>query len=328
MHYLGIDVSSEKLDAQLIDQDAKPLFDHWLGKNSPRAILRLLEKLPEPDQTIVVFETTGVYGKNLEYTLVGRVNMVCAVNPKIIKNATVTMTTTKTDKCDAMAIALAARAIHLTQPQILNNYEVTETAGNKLALWLTEYDRLRKAIAKLKLQTDALDHHPDPAAREIRKSHQKELEQLEHRKDHAHAKIESLAQSEQVRNVKSIKGIGLLTAAAVCRKIRNVERFESADQLKAYLGIYPSKKKSGKSAGTSRLAKHGDGLIRHLLFNCAKCAARWNPACKELFDRLVENGKTATYAWIAVMRKLVQVIYGVLKNKTTWNPEFHLTRNG
>lgn len=328
MQYLGIDVSSEHLDAQLIDEQAQPIQPAWRGDNTPRAILQLFEQLSQAEETIVVFETTGVYGKKLEYTLANRVHMVCAVNPKIIKNATVTMTATKTDKCDAMAIAQAARALQLTQPQVLKSYALTDVPDDRLALWLAEYDRLRKAIARLKQQTDTLGHHPDGAARDIRRSHQTELRQLQRRQDRVRDKIEALAQSEPVQQVQSIKGIGLITAAAVCRKVRTIDRFASADQLKAYLGIYPAKRKSGKSAGKARLAKHGDALIRHLLFNCAKSAARWNPACKALYDRLIEKGKTATYAWVAVMRKLVQIIYGVLKNKTTWNPEIALTGNG
>lgn len=322
MHYLGIDVSSDHLDAELIDQQGQTLQPSWHGANTVGDILKLFEELSSPEETIVVFETTGVYGKTVEYTLVGRVHMVCPVNPKVIKNAAVTMTATKTDRCDALAIARTARTLHMAQPQVLHSYALSEPADDKLALWLGEYDRLRRAIARLKQQTDALAHHPDEAARDIRRSHQRELRQLQRRQDQVRCTVESLAQSESVQQVQSIKGVGLLTAAAVCRKIRTIDRFKSADQLKSYLGIYPAKRQSGKNAGRARLARHGDGLIRHLLFNCAKSAARWNPACKVLYDRLIEKGKSAAYAWVAVMRKLVQIIYGVLKNKTIWKPNY------
>jgi hypothetical protein len=70
------------------------------------------------------------------------------------------------------------------------------------------------------------------------------------------------------------------------------------------------------------MAKHGNKLIRHLLWNCAKSAAKWNPQCHALYPRLLAKGQNEPQAWGAVMRKLVQIIYGVLKNRTAWNLEY------
>jgi len=328
MHYLGVDVAKNHLDVALVSEAGEPLCPGKRYANSVPAILRLLGDLAEPDNTLLVFESTGVYGKRLAHALRGRVGMLCCVNPQVIRNAKTTMTATKTDQVDALAIAQAARALHLTQPQILQRYALTEEPNEDLAVWLTEYDRLRKVIARLKQQTDNLAQHPTSAARKIRVRQRRELRRLEADQKHAAEEIARLSDQDDVRLVASIKGVGRLTAAAVCRKIGTIARFASADQLKAYLGIYPAKRQSGRSAGRARLARHGDGLIRHLLFNCAKSASMWNPACKTLFDRLVAAGHTAMYAWVAVMRKLVQIIFGVLNNKTPWNPTFPLTRNG
>jgi len=80
--------------------------------------------------------------------------------------------------------------------------------------------------------------------------------------------------------------------------------------------MYPRRRQSGKREARSHMATHGNKLMRHMLWNAAKSAARHNPVCKELFDRLVAKGKTEPAAYGAVARKLVQSIYGVLKNKT------------
>jgi len=48
-------------------------------------------------------------------------------------------------------------------------------------------------------------------------------------------------------------------------------------------------------------------------------AARHNPVCCELFERLIAKGKTTPAAYGAVARKLVPIINGVMKSLTTFN---------
>ena len=328
MHYLGIDVAKDHLDTMLLDDDAKPISPARQYPNNATGILKLLRQLPDPQQTVVVLETTGVYGKRLVHLLAGRVGLLCSMNPKILRNAVTSMTDTKTDQADALAIAQAANALHRIRPHILTRYAVTEPPSEDLAVWLTEYDRLRKAIARLRQQKNALGAHPAKAARQVINAQQQELNRLLKTQQKAKAHIEQLSDNPDVKRVESIKGVGRLSAAAICRRIGNIDRFENADQLKAYLGIYPARRQSGRHEGKARMARHGDGLVRHLLFNCAKSASKWNPACKALFDRLFKVGQNYAYAWGAVMRKLVQIIFGVLKHKTTWKPDYGLTTIG
>ena len=67
------------------------------------------------------------------------------------------------------------------------------------------------------------------------------------------------------------------------------------------------------------MANHGPALIRDALWNCAKVAARFNPPCKALYERLRAKGKHAAACFGAVARKLVQIIYGVLKSKRSFS---------
>lgn len=328
MHYLGIDVGKDHLDIVLLDEDAQSTGPARQYPNTVAGIRAILRHLPDPAQTVVVLETTGVYSKRLVHRMAGRVGLLCPMNPKILRNAATSMTDTKTDPADALGIAQAAHMLHRVRPQILTRYAVTEPPSEDLAVWLTEYDRLRKAAARLRQQQDALRAHPAAAARQVLRAQQKELDRLRKAQQEAKRHIENLSENPDVRRVESIKGIGRLSAAAICRRIGNIDRFESADQLKAYLGIYPARRQSGRREGKAHMARHGDGLVRHLLFNCAKSASKWNPACKALFDRLFEIGQNRAHAWGAVMRKLVQVIFGVLKSKTTWKPDYGLTAIG
>jgi len=329
VHFFGIDVSSAHLDTVLIDEDGNDIAAPRRYPNTTTGILRLLADLPNPQATVVLFECTGVYGKRLEALLAGQVAMLCPANPKVIKNAALSMTATKTDGVDARSIAETARCLYDHKIEVLNRCHLSEPPNADLECWLAEYDRLRKAIVRLKQQREGLRYRPGEVAKMLHARLGRELKRLERQQGQVRREIERVADSEMVRLIVSIKSIGLLTSAAVARRIRSIDRFESADKLKAYLAMYPVRRQSGKkTGGPAHLAKHGDALVRHLLFNCAKSAARFNPACKALYDRLVADGRPTLYAWTAVMRKLVQIIYGVLKSRTPWNSEFGLTRNG
>lgn len=327
-YFVGIDVSKQTLDIHQIDRSGRQIHLTPVIPNTIHAIRQLLEELAEPHKTIVVYESTGAYGKKLACVLDRKVAMVCEVNPMIIKNAKLTMTQTSTDPTAAKAIAQAARYLYLINPSVLTKYNVDTGRDHELAVWISEYDRLHKAIAKLLQQIDSIKQWPQKAARIIEKRLNDERNRMRISQKQVAKHIEQQANSKNVKLVNSIKGIGLITAATVVNRIGSIDRFDSADQLKSYLGIYPAIRQSGKLRGKARLAKHGDKLIRHQLFNCAKSAARFNPPCRELYNRLIKKGHTALYAWVAVMRKLVQIIYGVLKNKTPWNPNLPLTTNG
>jgi transposase len=321
MYHVGIDISQQALDWRVLDDHAQ-----WLGParreaNTTKGILRLLQALPEPEHCKLYFEATGAYGKNLIRLLDGRVAALYEVNPKILKNHGSTMTTTKTDSADASAIADAGHTLSLKHESLLNRYlRHYDEQSENLRLYLSEYDRLRRTIAQLKQRRQQLSCEPASAAASIRQQLLTEIEQHEKRQRELVEQIEQHSACEDVELVHSIKGIGRKTAAAVCQHLGHIERFESADQLKAHLGIYPRRNQSGNREATTRMAKHGNKLVRHLLWNCAKSAAKWNAQCHALYKRQLAKGQSQAQAWGAVMRKLVQIIYGVLKNRTQWNP--------
>ena len=64
------------------------------------------------------------------------------------------------------------------------------------------------------------------------------------------------------------------------------------------------------------MSKTGRSKLRKAFFMPAMVALRYNPIIKELNIRLTENGKSKMAIIGAAMRKLVHIIYGVLKNNT------------
>ncbi|MGI9012741.1 MAG: transcriptional repressor [Phycisphaerales bacterium] len=52
----------------------------------------------------------------------------------------------------------------------------------------------------------------------------------------------------------------------------------------------PRRRQSGKSEKPSRLANHGNQLVRHNLWNAARSAVMYNPLCSAYFEQLVARG--------------------------------------
>ena len=128
------------------------------------------------------------------------------------------------------------------------------------------------------------------------------------------------ALKKEVALVKSIKGVGEDTAILLVAVLEGGKKFSSAREAAAYFGLSVAHNQSGKSHGRSRLSKQGSTDLRKALYWPAVTAMRFNPVIRHQYQRLMEREKAKMVAVGAAMRKLVHLAYGVLKNKTEFNP--------
>ena len=59
-----------------------------------------------------------------------------------------------------------------------------------------------------------------------------------------------------------------------------------------------------------------------LLYMCVLSASRTNKACRELYERLLANGKQKKVALIALANKLLRQIFAVVKSGLDYNENF------
>lgn len=130
--------------------------------------------------------------------------------------------------------------------------------------------------------------------------------------------------------VESIKGIGQVTAAALVATMVSINRFDSAEKLVGYYGIFPEEVSSGVDKhgrqfppGTMRMSAKGNDLVRGLLWNCAMAAAQHNPAVRALFRRLTARGVRGDVAMGYCMTKLLHLVYGVWKSGRPFDPNHY-----
>jgi transposase len=115
-------------------------------------------------------------------------------------------------------------------------------------------------------------------------------------------------------NLKSIKGIGDLSASILLSVIGNVGDFADEGKLAAYFGIVPRVSQSADTMHSGRITKRGSKLGRTTLVQCALIAKRYSPYLHKFFEK-VKARRSAGKAIIATARKLLGIIYHTLKEK-------------
>ena len=114
--------------------------------------------------------------------------------------------------------------------------------------------------------------------------------------------------------LKKIPGVGNETAIAVLAEVTRLENFKTARELAAFIGLTPKHRISGSSVRKKpKISKMGLKILRKALYFPAITAMKFNPSLKFFADNLREKGKKPKQIICAVMRKLVHIIFGVLK---------------
>lgn len=135
----------------------------------------------------------------------------------------------------------------------------------------------------------------------------------------------SLDDSTQGRSdtdrLTSIPGIGPKTAAVLLAEIGEVSRFHSANHLVGYFGLFPVLAESGgKLLTTPHISKRGPKHFRRALYMASVAALKHNPELRGLYHRKLSQGKAPKQALIVVARKLLTIVYSLLRYQTEYNP--------
>jgi transposase len=99
----------------------------------------------------------------------------------------------------------------------------------------------------------------------------REIAELEARIRAVERSLETLAGASPVLvRLRTIPGVGLLTATALVAFVGDVRRFPSGRHLASYLGLTPRETSSGLERRRGRISKRGDPYLRMLLLHGAR----------------------------------------------------------
>ena len=121
----------------------------------------------------------------------------------------------------------------------------------------------------------------------------------------------------------SIPGIGKATIPHILSELDDLEKFNHVRQMVAFIGLAPKETLSGSSIkGKPRLCKIGHARLRKALYMPALVSIQCNPVMIAFYNRLKDKGKNGKVIVCAIMRKLVHVIFGVLKSGKKYDPNY------
>ena len=126
-----------------------------------------------------------------------------------------------------------------------------------------------------------------------------------------------------LKNVQSVKGIGLKTATLLCVITEGFTKFDHYKQLIAFVGFSPRIFQSGTSVnGKAKICKLGKSQVRKSLYLCAWSAKHHNKACVEMYNRLKEKGKPERVIKVAIANKLIKQVFAIAKSGFPYNENY------
>jgi transposase len=114
--------------------------------------------------------------------------------------------------------------------------------------------------------------------------------------------------------LKSISGVGPLTASALITELGDINRFSNIDQLGSYVGLIPRIRESGETTYTGGITFRCNTFLRTLLIEASWQAIRMDPAMMQYYHKHLINNKGHKVV-IKVARKLLNRIRYVMKNR-------------
>ena len=132
--------------------------------------------------------------------------------------------------------------------------------------------------------------------------------------------------SDMVTNIEtplvSVPGISFILGGIILSEIGDINRFDSPAKLLAFAGLEPSLYESGNfKAGHTPMVKRGSGYLRWALLNAARLVARRDRTFHDYLQKKLLEGKHYNVALSHTARKLVRLVFYLLKTGKTFVPQ-------
>jgi transposase len=108
--------------------------------------------------------------------------------------------------------------------------------------------------------------------------------------------------------LRTITGIGPLTAAALLTEIGDMNRFQNFYHLNSFIGLMPMEHSSGEKELKTRITVRKHRQLRSDLIECAWAAKRNDPALALYYNEQIKRGKNGKAVIVKVARKLLSRI--------------------
>lgn len=316
---VGIDIAKQKFDVCFQQEDANGkrtvMGTKSFNNNADgfKGYLEWCKKRKQGNSLTHVMEATGVYHEDLCYFLHDSKEKVCVELPQKIKYFSKTVNNkSKTDKKDAKLIALYGLSfdLELWEPisknfkdirdlcRLMNDLKKTNSAmKSRQSALQSKHETLKSTIVILSSTIKELEAKVIKCENKIMKLVEKDVE--------LKTKIDRICE---------IKGITALTVIKLLSETDGFRKCSSIRKLVSYAGLDVSHNESGNKIGISRISKKGNSHIREAIYMPALSACRFDKNMNSFYKRLNKRQNAKKQGVVAVMRKLLVLVYTLWKN--------------
>lgn len=145
----------------------------------------------------------------------------------------------------------------------------------------------------------------------------REIGELEERIGKVEKQLQALsAQMPVVGRLRSIPGVGLLTATALVACVGDVQRFANGRRFASYLGLTPREHSSGLRRRLGGISKRGDSYLRTLLIHGARSALLAagrlpQPDRLQSWALQIQKQRGSNKAAVALANKMARIVWAV-----------------
>lgn len=321
VNLVGVDVGSKELVVSMKLHDNSVV--HGTFDNTRTGHKKLLKFITKNKcEATVCMEATGIYHFDLAVMLAkSDATTVMIVNPKAMKHfGEAMMQRAKTDKIDSMIIL----------EYLLRMKFVKWDCPSDNVLQIQSLSRRRSQLTKqLGQEKNRLTANKflGNADKIIKKSINQSIKHLQKSIDEIQTHLSSLIKSvpelkQKYDLLNSIKGFADISVSQILAEVLMLPEGLGAKQWVAFAGLDPKPTESGTSINKPRrISKRGNKFLRASLYMPALVAIQHDPNVRAYYEKLINTGKSPMRSIVAVMRKLLLAIWGILNSGTTWQGE-------
>ena len=340
MIYCGMDVSSKSFQIHAIDGQKKVICKEEIKPN--KTALSALRGALGKEHVLFVFEAGNQMKWIADHIKKMSNTSLHIVHPNEIK--WISQSSGKTDKIDARKLAELARGdmlprkVHVVEGvardlreiasarQLIQSKRISlinsirgfcKQEGHTLPEGFFGRKDWKLGLSKLRLS---------PTLRQIIESIMPAFEALIDAEEKLTKQLCSI-KDERIELVETIPAIGKLSSRVIVGALDDVKRFDNKKTVAKYGALTPRLYQSGDLLRMGRIANDGRHEVRKILLQSAHAIARMKAAeakpLQDFYERIKKKaGKKR--ALIALCRKLLTTVYGVLKNAKAYDPRMLL----
>ncbi|OJW68969.1 MAG: hypothetical protein BGO68_02240 [Candidatus Amoebophilus sp. 36-38] len=325
-HIVGIDISKATIDVAVCQKEATAVILNRRFSNRLEGYEELLAWLEKAgiklEQVLICLENTGLYHVNLVNFLYSKKGSVWIENAVEIKWST-GLVRGKSDKADAQRIGLYA----LKNQDKAKLYAAEDEYLTELSDLLTDRERLVKAknmlLGPLKEKQDlGLGKRADRSKEGCKQSVaalNKDIKGIE--KQIAELVKSSKELSKNYKLIRSVKGIGMITALYLIKYTQNFKRLTNPKKLASYCGIAPFEYSSGTSIrGKNKVHPMSNKVLKKLLHMCALSSVPIQEGeMRAYYERKVGEGKNKMSVLNAIRNKLIHRVCACIRDQKVYS---------